>query len=114
MYGLNVYPREETDTSYRSGRCNGRSKNYETELFITRPISEISNEEEEEDEEECLSSSSSSMSRPDDVDNAGVEGLVSEMLEWNSRQQASMMDCTSTLDDDTRPRPKTRQDNIRR
>ena len=53
------------------------------------------------------------MSRPDDVDN-GVEGLVGEMLEWNSRQQASMMDCTSTLGDDTRPRPKTRQDNIRR
>ena len=114
MHGSNVYPREETDTSYRSGRCNGRSKNYETELFITRPISEISNEEEEEeDEEESLRSSSSSMSRPDDVDN-GVEGLVGEMLEWNSRQQAAIMDCTSTLDDDTRPRPKTRQDNIRR
>ena len=42
-----------------------------------------------------------------------VDGIIEEMVEWNSRQQAAMLECSS-YEDETRPRPKTRQDNPRR
>ena len=112
-------------------------RNHHEELFITRPISEISNEE---DEEEMLShpdtsspppsptmstsfmsnenselQSSCQQQHPSDLDHGDVtvDGIIEEMVEWNSRQQAAMLECSS-YEDETRPRPKTRQDNPRR
>ena len=65
-------------------------------------------------------------SRPGLAADDMVDGLVEELEEWNARQQASMVEAAaaasaaasaapaSVYDDDSRPRPKTRQDIIRR